>query len=245
MISPGKGKSRLEQVIEWVGGPDFDGAIIFDEAHKVCSSAHTATALPAQVLIYVVIQLSHRHEHACCHTHKRTPAWQAKNFVPGAEGKSTKVSATVLALQEQLPKARIVYCSATGVSESLSPARSVRSMSQHLEGPGQVCCMGCAGEQYTLEKHYRPALYFSAAGEVGNMAYMSRLGLWGAGSAFDDFEAFLDSMKKRGVSFLEMLVRHCRPAPLTSTFSTQQAPPSRSQLSYSQQAPPCTCRRWR
>jgi P-loop containing NTP hydrolase pore-1 len=40
------------------------------------------------------------------------------------------------------------------------------------------------------------------------MAYMSRLGLWGAGSAFDDFEAFLDSMKKRGVSFLEMLVRH-------------------------------------
>ena len=42
---------------------------------------------------------------------------QAKNFVPGAEGKSTKVSATVLALQEQLPKARIVYCSATGVSE--------------------------------------------------------------------------------------------------------------------------------
>ena len=30
-------------------------------------------------------------------------------------------------------------------------------------------------------------------------------GLWGAGSAFSDFEAFLDSMKKRGVSFLEML----------------------------------------
>jgi P-loop containing NTP hydrolase pore-1 len=45
------------------------------------------------------------------------------------------------------------------------------------------------------------------------MAYMSRLGLWGAGSAFDDFEAFLDSMKKRGVSFLEMLVRYCRPEP--------------------------------
>jgi hypothetical protein len=40
------------------------------------------------------------------------------------------------------------------------------------------------------------------------MAYMSRLGLWGTGSAFENFEAFLDSMKKRGVSFLEMLVRH-------------------------------------
>jgi hypothetical protein len=30
-------------------------------------------------------------------------------------------------------------------------------------------------------------------------------GLWGAGSAFENFEAFLESMKKRGVSFLEML----------------------------------------
>ena len=37
------------------------------------------------------------------------------------------------------------------------------------------------------------------------MAYMVRLGLWGPGSAFPDFEAFLDSMKKRGVSFMEML----------------------------------------
>lgn len=56
-----------------------------------------------------------------------------------------------------LPRARVVYCSATGVSE------------------------------------------------VGNMAYMTRLGLWGPGSAFSDFEVFLDSMKKRGVSFMEML----------------------------------------
>ena len=30
-------------------------------------------------------------------------------------------------------------------------------------------------------------------------------GLWGPGSPFADFKAFLDSMKSRGVSFLEML----------------------------------------
>lgn len=30
-------------------------------------------------------------------------------------------------------------------------------------------------------------------------------GLWGPGSPFADFQAFLDSMKRRGVSFLEML----------------------------------------
>ena len=68
-----------------------------------------------------------------------------------------QVASCVLQLQQMLPRARVLYCSATGVSE------------------------------------------------VGNMAYMVRLGLWGPGSAFPDFEAFLDSMKKRGVSFMEML----------------------------------------
>jgi hypothetical protein len=85
-----------------------------------------------------------------------TPS-RAKNFVPGKEGQSSKVSAAVLELQRALPMARAVYCSATGVSE------------------------------------------------VGHMAYMDRMGLWGAGSAFADFQSFLDSMKHRGVSFLEML----------------------------------------
>ncbi|KAK9855114.1 hypothetical protein WJX84_007868 [Apatococcus fuscideae] len=107
--------SRLLQVIDWLGGPTFDGCIVLDEAHK------------------------------------------AKSFVPGKEAQSSKVASSVLELQERLPASRVVYCSATGVSE------------------------------------------------VGNMAYMSRLGLWGPGSAFNDFQAFLDSMKKRGVSFLEML----------------------------------------
>lgn len=43
------------------------------------------------------------------------------------------------------------------------------------------------------------------AAEVGNLAYMERLGLWGVGAAFPSFQAFLDSMKRRGITFLEML----------------------------------------
>lgn len=27
-------ESRLEQVIDWLGGEDFDGLIVFDESHK-------------------------------------------------------------------------------------------------------------------------------------------------------------------------------------------------------------------
>lgn len=45
-----KGKGRLQQVVDWCGGPSFDGCIVFDECHK------------------------------------------AKNFVPGKEAQSTKVS---------------------------------------------------------------------------------------------------------------------------------------------------------
>jgi hypothetical protein len=49
---------------------------------------------------------------------------------------------------------------------------------------------------------------FVVADQVGHMAYMGcRMGLWGAGTAFASFETFLETMKRRGVSFLEMLVR--------------------------------------
>ena len=50
LISHVKGKGRLQQVVDWCGGPTFDGCIVFDECHK------------------------------------------AKNFVPGKEAQSTKVS---------------------------------------------------------------------------------------------------------------------------------------------------------
>jgi hypothetical protein len=40
---------------------------------------------------------------------------------------------------------------------------------------------------------------------IGNELGVCMQGLWGPGSPFADFQAFLDSMKRRGVSFLEML----------------------------------------
>lgn len=46
------------------------------------------------------------------------------------------------------------------------------------------------------------------APQVGTMGYMARMGLWGPASPFADFKAFVDSMKNRGVSFMEVN-RHC------------------------------------
>lgn len=83
---------------------------------------------------------------------------EAKNFNAGNDTGS-KVAACVIELQRRCPNARVVYCSATGISE------------------------------------------------IGNMAYMQRLGFWGAGTPFADADRFITAMKNRGVGFLEMLVR--------------------------------------
>ena len=82
---------------------------------------------------------------------------KAKNLCPGGAGKPTKTGTTVLELQNKLPKARVVYASATGASEP---------------------------------KH---------------MAYMVRLGIWGPGSPFRDFNEFLGAVEKRGVGAMEIV----------------------------------------
>ena len=71
-----KKSRRIDQLIDWVGGADFEGLLVFDECHK------------------------------------------AKNFKDGDGG--TKVGAAVVELQNALPRARIMYCSATGVTDLVS-----------------------------------------------------------------------------------------------------------------------------
>lgn len=58
---------------------------------------------------------------------------KAKNLCPAGSSKPTKTGLTVLELQKQLPKARIVYASATGASEPKNMAYMVRL---GLWGPG-------------------------------------------------------------------------------------------------------------
>ena len=156
------GKTRLEQVLEWFAGGDDEkdekdgnrlerrvGAALFS-AEK---TAGTTTSSSVDVARTLWREKRERAASGClifdeCH--------KAKNFNAGADTGS-KVAACVIELQRRAPNARVVYCSATGVSE------------------------------------------------VGNMAYMRRLGFWGRGTPFSDAKAFIDAMKHRGVGFLEML----------------------------------------
>nr|CAD7265835.1 unnamed protein product [Timema shepardi] len=82
---------------------------------------------------------------------------RAKNLCPAGSTKPTKTGLTVLELQNKLPKARVVYASATGASEPR------------------------------------------------NMAYMTRLGIWGEGTPFKEFANFISAVEKRGVGAMEIV----------------------------------------
>lgn len=112
--------TRLQQILEWVGD-DYDGMIVFDEAHEMAG-------------------------------------------VAGGEGSfGTKQGSDQgiagVRLQNLLPRARVLYVSATGASD------------------------------------------------VNNLAYATRLGLWGPGTAFADRRTFVDSLRRGGIAALELIAR--------------------------------------
>ena len=111
--------SRLDQIVSWLGGVDFNGCLMFDECHK------------------------------------------AKNIFQN-EKNSSKTGLAVIEIQRMLPNARIIYCSATGISEP------------------------------------------------SNMAYMTRLDLWGAGKPFLKFQDFKIAIETSGIGMMELLALHLK-----------------------------------
>lgn len=168
--------------------------------------------------------------------------------------------------QDMLPKARVLYCSATGVTDigerSLQHSAGgvfhtiliipVYSSSESTDNvlyelhTGVACCGSCAPGYCTNASWTRGvcivyrfvffrappactpyhvidvrhcisfaldgniATYFSLSLFVplhgtGNLAYATRLGLWGPQAPFHSFKEFKESMEKRGLGALEML----------------------------------------
>jgi hypothetical protein len=112
--------TRLEQILEWAG-EDFDGLIVFDEAHAMANAA-------------------------------------------GGEGSRGKVKGSEqgiagVRMQNLLPRARVLYASATGASD------------------------------------------------VNNLAYATRLGLWGPETAFANREAFVADIRDGGIAAMELVAR--------------------------------------
>lgn len=112
--------TRLDQILAWAG-EDFEGVIVFDEAHAMANAA-------------------------------------------GGEGSRGKVKGSEqgiagVRLQNLLPRARVLYASATGASD------------------------------------------------VNNLAYATRLGLWGPETAFANREAFVADIRDGGIAAMELVAR--------------------------------------
>jgi hypothetical protein len=112
--------TRLDQMLGWAG-EDFEGVIVFDEAHAMANAA-------------------------------------------GGEGSRGKVKGSEqgiagVRLQNLLPRARVLYASATGASD------------------------------------------------VDNLAYATRLGLWGPETAFASREAFVADIRDGGIAAMELVAR--------------------------------------
>ncbi|MFD1958227.1 strawberry notch family protein [Novosphingobium panipatense] len=112
--------TRLDQILAWAG-EDFDGVVVFDEAHAMANAA-------------------------------------------GGEGSRGKVKGSEqgiagVRLQNLLPRARVLYASATGASD------------------------------------------------VNNLAYATRLGLWGPETAFANREAFVADIRDGGIAAMELVAR--------------------------------------
>ena len=112
--------TRLDQILAWAGD-DFDGVIVFDEAHAMANAA-------------------------------------------GGEGsrgktKGSEQGVAGVRLQNLLPRARVLYASATGASD------------------------------------------------VNNLAYATRLGLWGPETAFASREEFVTDIRAGGIAAMELVAR--------------------------------------
>ena len=117
------GQTRLQQIINWFGR-DYDGVIIFDEAHNMGNAVAT--------------------------TGERGVRQPSAMALAGLE------------LQKELPNARVVYVSATGATE------------------------------------------------VMNLAYGSRLALWGEGKSFGNMQSFINGISGSSIAGMEMVAMNMK-----------------------------------
>lgn len=136
---------RTDQIVEWLG-PDFDGVIVFDEAHLMRNTAEDADLDDTA-------------------TSRASAGKRGGKKKGGDLFKSKTVSKQAIAatdLAKRLPKARVVYTTAT------------------------------------------------SAVEVEHLAYMARLGLWGAETSFGNLAEFVAEIAEGGLMAMEAVTTNMK-----------------------------------
>lgn len=92
-------------------------------------------------------------------------------------------------------------CPAAG-SKPTKTGRIVLELQQSLPGARVIYASATGATGFLANKINSKQLYFL---EPRNMAYMTRLGLWGRGLTFGTFSDFIHSVENRGVGAMEMV----------------------------------------
>jgi hypothetical protein len=124
-------RARLQQIVDWCGADGFEGVLILDECHRAKNMGNGKA----------------KSDKVNDEDKDDLESWRKST--------ATKSAVFVASLQNQLPRARIVYLSATGASDP---------------------------------KHF---------------CNLSRLGLWGPGTAFRDEFDFISDMHKGGIGAVQ------------------------------------------
>lgn len=175
-------KSRLELIVEWLGGGTADGCILFDEAHKA-KNLH--------------VEADEKAEQAQADLAAGRPVKGGGRGGRAPKAKSTKMAKAVEELQTMYATERCTLCPPRPLRKPPVPTLSARA----------------PVERFTCRCPSGRVVYCSATGasSLANMAYMSRLGLWGKETAFP--EGFVKFEKAR------VLPRPLLPSPSTGLLS--------------------------
>ena len=142
-------RSRLQQLVAWMRAGGGDGCVIFDESHKAKNLLSGRQGGKKAGAAAAAAAAGGGGKGGGGGGDDGGSSWGGKG--------GSKTAQAVMSLQEQLPKARVVYCSATGASS------------------------------------------------VRNMAYMTRLGLWGTGTQFASFNDFDKAIERSGYGGMELV----------------------------------------
>ncbi|CAG2225424.1 Protein strawberry notch homolog 2,Protein FORGETTER 1,Protein strawberry notch,Protein strawberry notch homolog 1 [Mytilus edulis] len=180
--------SRIQQLVNWCGGDNFDGCLIFDECHKAKNFVPGKEQNSTKVALSVATIQRHAPEQSKVITQQPNTEWYtdelrvAKRERRKAERQMRK---TKLEVHKHIYKE---HCSRT--SKLLFK-----------------CKMDYYSNKISVVGHDQKKLLKLTNGLMGNtnQAFMERLGLWGEGSPFKTFEGFLDTVHKKGLGMAEML----------------------------------------
>ena len=178
LLVSGQGR-RMEEIISWLSGDEKRSPAAkhstkegTSEERQKQKQAQKFTRLEAERLFSGLIVFDEAHK--------------AKNL-----DADTQTARLVVGLQNRLPLARVLYVSATGVSDIRHMVGGVQPMFYYIS--------------YIIHDNNTCFTFFNNF-FCSHKVYANRLGLWGAGSKlYPDFAAFQQTLSDRGIGSLEML----------------------------------------